>query len=53
MIGNVLYALLSATFVLLYLEHLSFLGLTYFILELIVLSVIIYLEWMAVSNNFE
>jgi hypothetical protein len=51
MVANALYALLSLSLVCLYFEALTALGVTYFVLELIVLAAVVYVEYRAVQKT--
>ncbi len=51
MIANALYALLSLGLVYRHFEQLTALGVTYFVLELIVLVVVVWVEYVAIHRN--
>jgi len=51
MVVNALYALFSLGLVYLHFEQLTVLGVTYFVLELIVLAVVVGVEYMAIRNS--
>jgi hypothetical protein len=53
MIVNALYALLSLCLVYWHFEALTVLGVTYFVLELIVLTGVIYVEYYAIQKSTE